>query len=149
MIRVRRPKTDDRHIIRLIRQELIPLNPPDLRPVLSERAVVRRLNEGTTYVWTPDEASGQRVQGFITVLTQFDLLFVDMLALHRTVQGRGIGTQLLRRAERFGRRVGCKVMRLYVNEGNERGIRFYEKNGMQMVFYDSRRRSFLMEKPIA
>ncbi|MCI3920052.1 GNAT family N-acetyltransferase [Paenibacillus sp. TRM 82003] len=148
LIRSRKPATDDRAIVRLIRRQLLPLNPPELRPKLSYRNIVRRVNAGTTYVWAPDEAASPALRGFITLQVRGDELFVDMLALDDAVQGRGVGGQLLRRAERFGAHRSCRVMRLYVNDDNVRGIRFYQKQGMYVVWHDRQLRSYVMEKPI-
>jgi ribosomal protein S18 acetylase RimI-like enzyme len=148
MIRSRKPTLDDSEILRLIRQELIPLNPPGLRPVFSNRDMTKRVNQGTTFVWVPDEALRSRVGGFITCEPRGGALFVDMLALDRSAQGRGIGSMLLIQAERFGRVHGCTHTRLYVNDTNVRGIRFYQKHGMQPVWYDAGIRSYVLEKRI-
>lgn len=145
MIRVRKPRTDDPYLIRIVREELIPLNPPGLRPELSDNEIIRRLDEAAeTYVWVSRSA----VQGFITMLFHTDVLFVDMLAVHRYAQGGGIGSRLLQKAARFGIRHGCRRMQLYVNEGNRKGIEFYQRHGMTIVSYDYLRRSYVMEKPL-
>lgn len=149
MIRKRNPRTDDAEMIRLIRQELIPLNPPEVRPKITDEGIIRRLNEGTTYVWEPDEEIRRRgLRGFITMVLMADTLFIDMLAVHRSMQGRGIGTMLLNKAERMGRKRGLRRLQLYVNEGNSQGIRFYQKHGLNIAWYDPARRSFVMEKSL-
>jgi ribosomal protein S18 acetylase RimI-like enzyme len=136
-------------MIRLIRQELIPLNPPEVRPKITDEGIIRRLNEGTTYVWEPDEEIRRRgLRGFITMVLMADTLFIDMLAVHRSMQGRGIGTMLLNKAERMGRKRGLRRLQLYVNEGNSQGIRFYQKHGLNIAWYDPARRSFVMEKSL-
>lgn len=106
------------------------------------------MNAGTTYVWVPDEALQPRPRGFITLQERGAELFVDMLALDGPVQGQGVGGMLLRRAERFGKARGCRVVRLYVNDDNWRGIRFYRKHGLRVVWHDPALRSYVMEKPI-
>jgi ribosomal protein S18 acetylase RimI-like enzyme len=148
MIRSRKPTSDDGDILRLIRQELIPLNPPRLRPTWSSRAMTKRVNQGNTFVWVPDETSSVRIAGFITCLPRQGELFVDMLALDRNAQGRGVGSMLLTKAERYGRAHGCTYMRLFVNEDNVRGIRFYQKHGMHAAWYDPAIQSYMMEKRI-
>lgn len=148
MIRKRNPRSDDAELIRLIRKELIPLNPPEIRPKITTEGIIRRVNEGTTYVWVPDEATPQRAKGFITMIMRNDELFVDMLAVEKTMQGRGIGTMLLKKAERVGKKKGVRYLHLYVNEGNAKGLRFYQRHGLNIAWYDPARRSFLMEKAI-
>jgi ribosomal protein S18 acetylase RimI-like enzyme len=148
MIRSRRPALDDADIVRLIRQELIPLNPPELRPEWSDRKVLKRVNQGTTFVWLPDEATVSRMGGFITLIPRSGELFIDMLALDRSTQGRGVGALLLNKAIKYGAVHGCSVMRLYVNDDNRRGIRFYQKHGMYPVWYDAQLRSYVMERRI-
>ena len=148
MIRARRPAADDKEIFRLVRQELIPLNPPHLRPRWSSREMKRRLDRGTTFVWVPDGMPYAGAAGFLTAVVRGEELFVDMLALGREFQGAGAGGALLRRAERYGVERGCKAMRLYVNDDNERGIRFYRKHGMAPVWYEERFQSYVMEKRI-
>ena len=148
MIRNRRRASDDKTILRLIRDELIPLNPPHLRPRWSEREITRRLDRGATFVWVPDGKPYARAAGFLTAIVRGDELFVDMLALDRGFQGRGAGGALLQRAENYGVQRGCKVMRLYVNDDNERGIRFYRKHGMTAVWYEASFQSYVMEKRI-
>lgn len=148
MIRSRKPFLDDAGIVRIIRQQLIPLNPPELRPALSDKQLKSRLDAGLTFVWVPDEHPASRARGFVTARAKNGELFVDMLALDHHVQGRGAGTQLLRRAERYGVSRGCRRMRLFVNDDNIRGIQFYHKQGMQPVSYERIIRSYVMEKRI-
>jgi len=148
MIRGRRPGSDDKVILKLIRQQLIPLNPPHLRPRWSTREMTLRLDRGATFVWAPDGAADAEIGGFVTCVARGDELFVDMLALDGKHQGAGVGGALLRRAEKYGAAFGCKTMRLYVNDDNERGIRFYRKHGMAPVWYEARLRSYVMEKRI-
>ncbi|WP_309123456.1 GNAT family N-acetyltransferase [Paenibacillus sp.] len=148
MIRGRRPASDDNPILRLIRQELIPLNPPHLRPRWSKREILRRVDRGTTFVWVPDGKPYAPAAGFLTAVVRGDELFVDMLAMDRAFQGSGAGGELLRRAEKHGVDRGCRVMRLYVNDDNARGIRFYRKHGMAPVWYESGIQSYVMEKRI-
>jgi ribosomal protein S18 acetylase RimI-like enzyme len=148
MIRSRKPMMDDGDIIRLIRQELLPLNPPGLRPRYSNRDMTKRMDRGVTFVWVPDKASVSRVCGFVTCIPRDRELFIDMLALDRNTQGRGIGALLLHKAEQLGMARGCSHTRLYVNDRNIRGIRFYQKHGMYTIWHDPTILSYVMEKPI-
>lgn len=148
MIRTRRPAADDREIFRLIRRQLIPLNPPELRRSCSNRELKQRLKRGVTLVWTPSGVSDVRVGGFIAFIVRGEELFVDLLAIDEGYQGGGVGGALLRRAEQYGISRGCRLMRLLVNDDNERGIRFYRKHGMVPAWYEMRYRSYVMEKRI-
>jgi len=148
MIRGRKPAADDRHILRLIRRELIPLTPKHLRPAWSDSSLKRRLDRTVVFVWLPDEAHEPRVSGFIAAIARGGELFVDMLAVDRGYQGHGVGGMLLRKAEAYGAEQGCAVMRLYVNETNRQGIRFYQKHGMRPVWHDAKLESYVMEKRI-
>jgi len=148
MIRGRKPAADDKWILRLIRRELIPLTPIHLRPVWPDATLKRRLERCAVYVWLPDEAHDPRACGFIAAFARGGELFVDMLAVDRSYQGHGVGGMLLRKAEAYGAALGCAVMRLYVNETNRRGIRFYRKHGMTAAWYDARLESYVMEKRI-
>ena len=147
-IRSRHPAADDAAILKLIRRRLLPLNPPSLRRKWTDRELKKRLNLGATLVWTPGAAPRSRPGAFVTYLMRSDVLFVDMLAVDEPYQRRGIGSRLLRLAEAAGAAGGCRVMRLYVNDGNRAGIRFYMKHGMAPVWYEERVRSYVMEKPI-
>jgi len=147
-IRPRHPAKDDAAILRLIRRRLLPLNPPSLRRKWTDRELKNRLNQGETLVWTPRASPRSRPGAFVTYLLRGGMLFVDLLAVDKSYQRRGVGSRLLRLAEARGAAGGCRVMRLYVNDGNRAGFRFYLKHGMTPVMYEERIRSYVMEKPI-
>lgn len=147
-IRSRHPATDDAVILRLIRRRLLPLNAPSLRRKWTDRELKHRLKQGTTKVWTPAAAPRSRPGAFITFFIRDAELFVDMLAVDAPYQRSGIGSRLLRLAEAWGVSRGCRVMRLFVNDDNRAGIRFYMKHGMMPAWYDERVRSYIMEKRI-
>jgi ribosomal protein S18 acetylase RimI-like enzyme len=147
MIRKRISFLDDRAIFELIRHELLPLNPPELQQGdHSDQMLLQRLKRGTTYVWAFSERTP--AAAFITVIPAGAAIFVDLLAVHPMLRGSGIGTSLLHQAERYGWKKGCRRIQLYVNDSNPKGIRFYRKNGMSIVHYNKKLRSYLMDKPI-
>lgn len=55
------------------------------------------------------------------------------LAVHPSMQGKGIGLLLLKECEREAARRDCRSITLEVREDNEGGIRFYERNGYHIV----------------
>jgi len=146
MIRARKPKADDAALLRIIREELVPLGPASQREAWPDAALVDRLDRGTTYVWVPDEASRPRPRGFVTFRSHGRELFVDMLAIDRVYQGNGVGALLMNKAARLGRKRGCRFVRLFVNEGNGQGIRFYRKHGFYPVRYDAKNEGYVLEK---
>lgn len=145
MIRKRNPILDDRAIFHLIRRELIPLNPPELQKGNhSDQQLSERLKRGTALVWS--YSSNTAAAAFILMYPIGSVLFADLLAVDRGLQGKGIGTLLLREAERFGRQQGMSRLQLYVNASNAKGIHFYQKKGMSIVRYDQYLKSYLMDK---
>lgn len=56
-------------------------------------------------------------------------VYVDDLVSTETVRSKGLGADLLRYAEKTARDHGCKTLRLCTGIENDRGARFYEKNG--------------------
>ena len=77
------------------------------------------------------------------------VLFVDLLAVDSRYQNRQWGTELMKRAERYARRRGCEVSHLFVDEANVRGIRFYQRNGYQVVSHAKALKAYHMRKPLA
>ncbi len=56
-------------------------------------------------------------------------LYVDDLVTTESVRSIGLGTKLLKFAEAEAERLGCKGLRLCTGIENERGKRFYEREG--------------------
>lgn len=59
-------------------------------------------------------------------------LYVDDLVTTAAVRGTGVGAELLRFAESEARRLGCPSLRLCTGIENERGKKFYEREGWQL-----------------
>ncbi|WP_199620635.1 GNAT family N-acetyltransferase [Paenibacillus alkalitolerans] len=147
MIRKRNPSKDDRAIFGLIRRELIPLNPPELQfGDHSDRQLLKRLKRGITYVWS--SSGTEPASAFITFIPRGSTMFVDLLAVHPKLRGSGVGSALMKKAEWHAWSLGCRRVQLYVNESNMTGLRFYMKNRMSVVRYETILRSYLMDKPI-
>jgi len=119
-------------IYRLIRAELLPLARkrfPGLRADVAELRARLALGKTLTV------ASGGKTVGFIHLIERKPAVWIDMLAVDRAHQGKGLGTRLLRRAERHAAAAGAKAMKLLVDAGNITAIRFYAQNGFAGIGY--------------
>jgi ribosomal protein S18 acetylase RimI-like enzyme len=125
------PPADDRRIYRLIVKELIPLakHPPQ---TINLRKLKKRLKEGATYAARNRKGA---LIGFIHLIERGGRMWIDLLAVDAGCQGRGIGSRLLERGERYARRKGYGELLVGVDRGNERGSRFYERHGFHVVQY--------------
>ncbi len=92
--------------------------------------------EGFTVAEAETEADG-RVVGFVSVHTwgapperQGEVVEV---AVDPAWQGRGLGQALLKHAEAYARRRGCRTLVLWVGRENARAIRLYKKLGYEDV----------------
>jgi len=56
-------------------------------------------------------------------------LYIDDLVSTEKIRSKGLGAQLLLHAEQIAQHKNCKILRLCTGIENERGVKFYEKNG--------------------
>lgn len=56
-------------------------------------------------------------------------VYVDDLVSSETVRSRGLGAALLKYAEQVAKEMNCRTLRLCTGVENDRGVKFYEKNG--------------------
>ena len=56
-------------------------------------------------------------------------LYIDDLISTESSRSQGLGAELLKFAEGIARESNCKVLRLCTGIENERGIKFYDRNG--------------------
>ncbi|MBN2980005.1 MULTISPECIES: GNAT family N-acetyltransferase [Cohnella] len=146
MIRWKR-KGDNPGIIRLVRAQLVPISPwYDERDKNLDGIIARRIRGGYTFV-VSRVRSGAPI-AFVHFIVRGELLFIDLLAVDGASQGRGWGTELMRRAESFGRSRGCSRVRLYVDEGNAKGLRFYLRLGYETVRHAAELRAIELAKPL-
>lgn len=144
MIRRANVRRDRERIIRLVYQELWPFT----RRVFPGRKFSRkdvqfRLRIRDAFVKVGNNGE---VYGLVMVSTENNRLLIDLLAVDRHVKGRGVGTSLMTFAERFGRRKGLEVAWLYVDDSNDKAMRFYEKLGYMAVGYISNLRCYIYQK---
>ncbi|KEQ23123.1 GNAT family N-acetyltransferase [Paenibacillus tyrfis] len=145
MLRKRIPRQDDGIIYGLVEKLLLPFarqTVPDLR--IGRTDIIKRLKSCDTYV---DTAAGRLPVGFIALRVDRDKrLSVDMLAVNPKFQGRGIGTHLMRQAERTAGERGCREVVLWVDDANTQAQTFYVRKGYDTVHYDARLRCYMMMK---
>jgi ribosomal protein S18 acetylase RimI-like enzyme len=133
LIAKRKPAQDDTMIIQLIKDELLPLAQlrfPDT--LFNKEEFLQRLNNGTTYVW--NERAG-RIIGFIHLFEKDQLVWLDMIAVHRHQQGRGIGRKLVQHALNYGKAFRMNAISLYVDKSNRKAIQFYKSLGFRSIQY--------------
>lgn len=56
-------------------------------------------------------------------------LYIDDLVSTEKIRSKGLGAKLLQHAEQIAQDHNCKTIRLCTGIENERGVKFYEKNG--------------------
>jgi ribosomal protein S18 acetylase RimI-like enzyme len=134
MIRYRQPLNDDKQIFRLVINELVPHSYKGRENHNTSyksihKDVKKRLYNGTTFV-----AASRRknIFGFIHLIKKNDNLFIDMLAVDKSLQGKGWGGRLLNLAEQYGRNRGLNSAALYVDIMNGSAQRFYARNGYKL-----------------
>ena len=59
-------------------------------------------------------------------------LYIDDLVTTEAMRGSGVGAQLLKEAERIAKGQGCVALRLCTGTANERGKKFYEREGWNL-----------------
>ncbi|MFC5528643.1 GNAT family N-acetyltransferase [Cohnella yongneupensis] len=146
MIRWRR-QGDDRGIVELVRTQLVPISPwRHPRDGRLRFEVQKRLRRGPTLVVARTRQSVPFA--FVHMEIRGNVLFVDLLAVDSRHQNRQWGTELMRRAEQYGRKRGCTVSHLFVDEGNTRGVRFYERLGYHVISHIEALKAFHMHKSL-
>lgn len=145
MIRRRKSRIDDKYIRRLFYRELLPhtrrenpafqMNPKELQA---------RLNRGHTYV----AVNRQWPVGFVTIYKVGETVFIDLLAVDRRQHKKGLGSQLLDKAETIGKKQGCRKVCLYVDYGNFNAQQFYAKKGYALSESFPDIRCFLLIKTL-
>lgn len=146
MIRKRIPHQDDRVILELVQQLLVPFakeTQPDLRV---DMATIRhRLKPCLVFV---ESISRNKPAGFVSLRLEKDRIYVDMLAVHPKWQGRGVGSKLLEHAERIAMLKGYHEVYLWVDEANVQAQRFYRTKQYQVIHYDTTIRCYFLSKRI-
>jgi ribosomal protein S18 acetylase RimI-like enzyme len=127
-----RQQSDDKGIVELVRTQLVPISPwQHPRDWRLHDDITRRLRRGATLV----AARSLRSAPFAFLHMEFHgtTLFIDLLAVNSSEQNRHWGSELMTRAEKYGRKKGCTLSHLFVDEGNTRALRFYHRLGYHPV----------------
>lgn len=77
-----------------------------------------------TLAWRDDE-----LVGMLVLELRGDEAQIENVAVSPALQGSGLGSELLRRAEAEARAAGCVVARLYTNERMTENLAFYPRRG--------------------
>jgi ribosomal protein S18 acetylase RimI-like enzyme len=145
MIRAYNPRYDQAEVIRLIRDELIPLSHTvhqhDAQVI---RDLPLRFRRGAAYVAALSKKSPP--VAFIHFEAMGDILYQDMMVTHPEHRGRGWGTKLMACSEAYGAENGCSVARLFVDDSNGRAHQLYRKLGYETVRYVPELRCYEMLK---
>jgi ribosomal protein S18 acetylase RimI-like enzyme len=144
VIRKRLATIDDQAIYRLVVEQLVPFS--SLYNTVSFSEIRKRLNHNNrTFVI----AKGYKSPiGFISVIRKSNVLFVDMLAIDPREQGKGLGHELMKIAENYGKSERCLSAELFVDESNPKAIRFYLSRGYEIQQYLPELSCYKMKKKI-
>jgi ribosomal protein S18 acetylase RimI-like enzyme len=146
MIRWKTPG-DDSGIVDLVRTQLVPLSPRNHpRDGRLTQDVKTRLRRGATLVASKSRRG--EPFGFLHMELRDDILFIDLLAVDSTLQNRHWGTELMQKAEQYGLAKGCTQARLFVDDTNHRGMRFYHKLGYSVVQHLKQLNCYELFKPL-
>ena len=146
MIRWKR-SGDNKTIIDLVRKELVPFSRfPGIRIRHLRRDIAARLKRGHTLVAA--EPGLGRPFGFLRLEIHGPVLFIDLLAVDSARQNRQWGTRLMRAAEAYGISAGCAEARLFVDDTNTRGLKFYAKLGYVIVRHVPEASCYELAKPL-
>ncbi|SFM15317.1 Acetyltransferase (GNAT) family protein [Paenibacillus sp. 1_12] len=134
----------DKAILGLVKSLLLPyarITQPHVK--LDLKTLRKRLRGCMTFVFI---RGGRKVCGFIAIRQDKNVMYVDMLAVDRTNQGLGIGSTLLKHAERYGQLKGHKEIFLWVDDTNIQAQRFYTAKGYESIHYDAGIRCYMLRK---
>ncbi|OXM83389.1 GNAT family N-acetyltransferase [Paenibacillus rigui] len=146
MIRKRIPHQDDPVIYQWVVQLLVPFaleTQPDLRVDMA--TIRKRLKPNVTFV---DTGGGRAARGFISLRMAKDKMYIDMLAVDPRWQGKGVGSLLMKHAERTGIVAGYREVNLWVDEANVQAQRFYASKGYEAMHFDAGLRCYFLSKPL-
>jgi ribosomal protein S18 acetylase RimI-like enzyme len=125
-------------------------------PFRFSRAYMRQLIKGENTATSIAEAGAELI-GFSIVewsAEQSELTaYIQTLEVHPAFRGRGIGAELLLRAEESARSAGTHIISLHVDVDNAAAIRLYEsrgyaREGREEHYYARHRAAFIYAKPI-
>ncbi|NHN34568.1 GNAT family N-acetyltransferase [Paenibacillus agricola] len=134
----------DKAILELVQKLLLPyarVTQPNLKVDL--KAIRKRLRSCEVFVHLN---SGREVGGFIAIRHMKNTMYIDMLAIHSKYQGKGLGSRLLKHAERTAQLYGRNEIYLWVDDTNTHAQRFYASKRYEPVHYDKEIRCYMLKK---
>jgi GNAT superfamily N-acetyltransferase len=146
MIRLRIPSKDNLHLYRIIVKRLLPkarIAQPKLR--ISKKTTYLRLKRGKVFV---SVRAGKPPFGFISLIIKQSILFIDLLAVEASDVNRGWGSRLMAIGERYGKKMGCSIVRLFVDQDNEHAMDFYKNKGYEIQEYVPLVHCYLLQKAL-
>jgi ribosomal protein S18 acetylase RimI-like enzyme len=132
-IRLRNPGRDNPIIYHLVKEELFPYTQrsfPKYR--FRQKDIATRLRKGTTFVVRCKKGPSC---GFVHLLINNQMVWIDMIAVSRRNQGKGWGKALIEKAESYGKRKGCSRASLFVDATNVTAQQFYARRGYRFNRY--------------
>ncbi|RXZ84124.1 GNAT family N-acetyltransferase [Paenibacillaceae bacterium] len=147
ILRPYRARLEQNAIIKLIKEELIPLSHTIRKnDAAAIRDLPKQLRRGTTIVASRSKAA--RPLGFIHFSVVNKQLFIEMLVVHPEHRNKQLGKLLMQAAEKHGLSKHCTSAVLYVDSGNERAQGFYARLGYRTMIFVESLHCFQMEKPL-
>jgi ribosomal protein S18 acetylase RimI-like enzyme len=125
---------DTNGIVELVRTQLVPISPwqhPKDHRLHSE--ITHRLRRGATLIAALSRRGPPL--GFLHMEFHKSVLLIDLLAIDSLHQNRRWGTQLMYRAEHYGRNKGLQTSHIFVDEHNGHALRFYSRLGYHTLRY--------------
>ncbi len=62
-----------------------------------------------------------------------DFIYLDDLSVSEKFRGNGIGTELIKTAERFAKEMGVSIITLHVEKSNQSALKLYKRLGYSTV----------------
>lgn len=92
----------------------------------------------------------QSILGGVSGVTFYGSLYIDSLWIHSSLRGQGLGTKLVREAEKIGKERGAHFATL--NTMDWEALPFYEKLGYSIEFvregYDQNSKLYMLRKSL-
>ena len=102
-------------------------------PPYSKRAI-RRDCESKYVVLVKDNATGEYTSTFQMIVQQnCNSLYVGKIATDPKFEGKGIGKANMQYMENFAKKIGCGCVKLDVYVKSKHAVKFYERNGFEIV----------------
>lgn len=74
-----------------------------------------------------------------------EFIYLDDFSIEEEFRGKGIGSQLLKKAEEYAEKLRIDTICLHVEKDNKSAFKLYERNGY-FIFEDCGNRNLLMKK---